>query len=228
MKKAILTLSVVGVCLAACGQGTLYLANYYGGVNAPDYLCDSSTRLSGPQYMAEMMAGQTPTNLIAVGQTYFNSWPGYYDDGYGETIPVGFCGDGFAQINIWNTNAGLTFEAARASGLTNAWAQSSILTVRAGGFCCDPPCVPFPLTGLTSLTLNGPYSPPKIGITLISAETIQLDWPYGLGNYAVEQSPNLLTNSWTLITNAPTVYYSSNLLTVAKSTNATFFRLVMQ
>jgi hypothetical protein len=223
---------------AAFGQdmGTVVFYNMdVFGLNAPDYLCDSSTRLFGPQFIAEMMAGPTPTNLISVAQATFTvilhnrqpplPLPGYY---LGPEAVLGYCGMAYIQVNIWNTNTGPTFEAARASGLTK-WAQSAIFTISPlGGYCCEPPCIPAAPYGLTSLRLNGPYSPPPIGITLISTNTIQLDWPYGLGNYGVQQSHDLQSNSWSFLTNIPTVYASSNLVTIPNPTNTTFFRLVAQ
>jgi hypothetical protein len=230
MKRLLLALVVCSYSAAFSQQvGTVMLQNLQGW-NAPDYLCDSSTRLFGPQYVAEMMAGPSPSNLTSVAQATFVLYqrsgaplPGYY---WGPEADLGYCGIAYIQINIWNTNAGPTFEAAQASALTNAWAQSAIFTVRPGGYCCEPPCIPSPLYGLTSLRLNGPIQPPPIGITLLSTNSIQLDWPYGLGNYGVEQSHDLQPNSWSLITNVPTVYASSNLITIPNPTNTTFFRLV--
>lgn len=230
MEKLLLAILAFALCLAVYGQqiGTVMLENIDVCINAPDYLCDSSTRIFGSQYVVELRAGQTPTNLIFVAQSTFTipGYPGYFPRAEAD---LGYCGSAWVQVDIYNTNAGPTFEAAQGSGMTNAWAQSSIFMVSPlGGYCCDPPCGPPCPTGLTSLRLNGPYTPPKIGITLISSQKIQLDWPYGLGNYAVEQSHNLQPNNWTLITNVPTVYASSNLLTIPNPTNTTFFRLVSQ
>lgn len=229
MKTFLLTLLGLALCVGTRGQqlGTVILENLDVCVNAPDYLCDSSTRLFGPQYVVELRAGPTPTNLTAVAQSSFtiSGYPGYFPR---AEASVGYCGFVWLQVDIWNTNAGPTFEAARASGMINAWAQSVIYSALGGGYCCEPPCTPECPSSLTSLRLNGPYSPPKIGITLISPQKIQLDWSYGLGNYAVEKSQNLQANSWTLVTNPPTVYASSNLLILPNPANTTFFRLIAQ
>ena len=121
------------------------------------------------------MAGPTPSNLVSVAQATFTFYtrsgplPGYYFNP--QTPVLGYCGIAYIQINIWNTNAGPTFETAKASGLTNAWAQSAIFTVFPGGYCCEPPCIPAPPYGLISLRLNGPISPPPIGINLLSTNT---------------------------------------------------------
>jgi hypothetical protein len=232
MKKSLAILLATVSCLTVHAQfGTVLFRNVVGGAggNAPDYLCDSTTRLVGSQYMAEMLAGRTPIDLKSVATTPFSStWAGYF---IGQTLELGWCGHAFIQINIWNTNTGSTFLEAQASGLTNAWAQSAILELPyLGGDCCEPPCTSQPLEGLTSLRLNGPYSPPKMGITLTSPQTIRLDWPYtyGLENFVVEQAPNLQTTNWSILTNKPTVNLSTNLLTIPAPTNTTFFRLVAQ
>jgi hypothetical protein len=236
-RSAIISLLTALGCLNCCAQGDLLFANHGNGANVPDYLCDSMTKLSGPQYMAELMAGPTATNLTSIATTSFGtgSFSGYFNGGV-VTIPwyLGYppnpscyC---FVQINIWNTNAGPNFEAAKASGRVNAWAQSAVsLTGPLGGIgCLVNPAPPPPPNGLTSLSLNGPNSPPQIGIALTSTNTLQLYWPVGVGSFIVEQNHDLALTYWTILTNTPTVISTTNLISIPQPTQPTFYRLISQ
>jgi len=186
------------------------------------------TRLAGPQYMVELRASFPDTNnFVSFGTTTFlEQYPGYF---LGGAVTLNTCGSAFIQINIWNTNAGVSFEQAKASGLTNAWAQSGIIYVSPlGGWpCCDPPCGSPTLYGLTSLRLNGPYQPPQLIMT-ISGGKMQLSWPVGLGNFAVAQNLDLNTTNWTILSTVPSVTYSTNYISIPVPTTTTFFRLVSQ
>ena len=218
-----LLLSVAG----AIGQGQLWFSNV--PARTPDYLCDSMTGLSGPQYMAELMAGPTATNLTSITNTPFLSepWPAGYFNGQVVTVnQLCYC---FVQINIWNTNAGPSFEAAKASGRVNAWAQSAVsLTGPLGGPCYVNPATPPAPAGLTSLSLNGPNPPPQIGIAHISSNTLQLYWPVSLWNFMLEQSQDLALTNWTILTNTPIVISTTNFISIPQPTQPTFYRLVLQ
>ncbi len=232
MKRAIAALLsslVPSLCGSQTLNGTVNFSNYNSSnVNAPDYLCDSITRLSGPQYVAQLWAGADTNQLSPIALTSFSTFgPGYF---FGGSTYAGQCGYiVFAQVKIWNTNAGTTFELAQSSGLSNAWAQSSVFSVGPlGGYCCDPPCIPPDLVGLASLSLNGPYQPPQLGIMMSPTNALQLFWPYGVGNFAVEQNPDLHGTNWATLTNQPTVDASTNWLSLQAPTGTMFFRLVAQ
>ncbi len=188
--------------------------------------------------MAELMAGPTADNLTSLAKTPFLSEPyapGYFDGGV-VTVPWYLCSPPdyscycFVQINIWSTNAGPDLEAAKASGLINAWAQSAVLLLGplGGAACLVNPAPPAALAGLNSLSLNGPNQPPQIGITLISPNTVQLYWPVGVGDFMVEQSQNLALTNWTILTNTPIAISTTNLISIPRPTQPTFYRLVSQ
>ena len=210
-------------------EGTVSFANVGNRLNAPDYASDSMTRLAGPQYMAELRASFPDTNNFVgfATTTFLEQFPGYF---LGGEVTLNTCGSAFIQINIWNTNAGVSFEQAKASGLTNAWAQSGIIYVSPlGGWpCCDPPCVSPTLYGLTSLRLNGPYTPPQLDITVTGSGVIQLTWPFGIGNFVVAQNRDLQSTNWTILTNIPSTIISTNYVSIPPPRATTFFRLVSQ
>jgi hypothetical protein len=77
-------------------------------------------------------------------------------------------------VDVWSTATGATFDEARASGLANAWAQSSVFPVQT----CNPflinPCTPGELLGLTPLSLNA-AAPIPLQFTTTAA-SIVLSW----------------------------------------------------
>lgn len=113
--------------LPCWAQGDLLFSNYGNGANAPDYLCDSITRLSGTEYMAELVTGPTATNLTSFATIPFRSGDlsGYFNGG---VVTVNQACYICVQINIWNTNAGPNFEAAKASGRINVLDRQSCVT----------------------------------------------------------------------------------------------------
>jgi hypothetical protein len=237
IKTVITSLLTALGCLACCAQGDLLFANHGNGANAPDYLCDAITRLSGPQYRAELMVGPTATNLTSFATTPFGTgaFAGYFSGGVVEIPhylgyppnPECYC---FVQINIWNTNAGPNFEAAKASGQVNAWAQAAVsLTGPLGGpVCFLNPAPPPPPSGLTSLSLNGPHPPPQVGIALASSNKLQLYWSVSPWNFMLEQSQDLPLSNWTILTTTPIMISTTNFIVIPLPTQPTFYRLVSQ
>jgi hypothetical protein len=72
-------LSVIGCGLTAYSQGTVNgtvdFANVSSGLgpNAPVYESDGVTKLSGPQFMAELFAGPSANNLAGIAMIGFAS-----------------------------------------------------------------------------------------------------------------------------------------------------------
>src|SRR6266403_5272017 len=119
MKKLIATtLACTALGLAAYAQGTVTFANVGGGVNAPVFLSDGTTKASGSQYMAALLAGPSATSLAQIATTPFLSGAqaGYFLGGT-QTIPtVAGGGTAMVLIEVWNTTAGADFATAKASG----------------------------------------------------------------------------------------------------------------
>jgi hypothetical protein len=145
-------------CLAGHSQVSVNFANAWSGYLAPDYLSDGKTKLGGPEFQAELMVGPSADNLAPIATASFDSGllSGLFFGGSASIYTVNCWGTAYMQLNVWNTNAGATFDAARASGLADAWGQSSIFTVivYGGSVCCEPPCVPNNLLGIPSVALN--------------------------------------------------------------------------
>ena len=131
-KKLLVTLVVAAFCWVSYGQGTVAFSNRSfpgGGVNAPVYQFDGVTLLSGPQFMAELLAGPSADNLAFVAATGFltDTGAGYFNGGTPSISTVFPRDTAWVQVDVWNTASGASFVQARASGLPNSWWQSSIL-----------------------------------------------------------------------------------------------------
>ena len=172
MKPILLSiLAATSLSVAAWGQGTLTFANFGGGVNAPVFQVDGTTRLIGPSFQAILLAGPTQTSLVPVtSQTPFltGTQAGYFDGGT-VTIPtVAPGGTAFVEIIAWDstlggTTTGATYGQAysafhQVGGMGNVWGASfynypsgveTPLGVVTGGGG-NPPAS---LTGLTAFTL---------------------------------------------------------------------------
>ena len=154
MKKFTATLlasSLLG--LAAYAQGTLNFVNAGGGVNAPIYMNDGSTKL-GTGFTAELFAGSSSANMVSVASTGFLSGggAGYFQGGVVTLASIAPGATATLQLRVWATSSG-SYAAASAANLANTWGQSSIFTVATGGVG-SPPSTPSALTGLTSFNLN--------------------------------------------------------------------------
>lgn len=130
-------------------QGTVFFDNLdVRGVNAPVYESDGVTPLSGPQFMAELLAGPSADTLMTVASTGFlpGGGAGYFNAG---TVSISGVGPGalaWAQVDVWNAASGLSFSQAKASGLGSSWWQSSVFSVQTGN--PGVPSTPGALTGL--------------------------------------------------------------------------------
>jgi len=153
MKRLLLGLAVLALPFSGLTQGTINFINLDStrGVHAPVYLSDRVTKLSGPQYQAELLAGPGPSSLEPIAATGFlrGESAGFYNGGTQVVPTVNGGGLAWVEVRVWNTASGTSFDQALASGLSDSWWASSIFTVRTG----DPslgggPSIPDPLTGL--------------------------------------------------------------------------------
>jgi hypothetical protein len=152
MKKRLLTFVTGALITRAFGQGTINFQNI--NVQVPVYQSDGVTRLSGPQFLAELFAGPSATNLAAIATTSFlttTNGAGYFDGGTVAVNTVAYGQFAWVQVDVWNTSSGALFNQAQASGLRNSWWQSSIFSVQTG----DPFPTPIPPGVLIGLG-NGP------------------------------------------------------------------------
>jgi len=165
-------------CASVQAQGTLLFQNLLlqVGLNAPVYQSDGVTPLSGPQFMAELLAGSSADNLALIATTGFLSGAGAgYFVGGSAAANVAPGADAWVQVNVWNTASGSSFALAKASGLPNSWWQSPIFTARTGN--PNPtPTPPGPLIGLgnSPVYLNSVPEPCAFAFVLLGGALMLL------------------------------------------------------
>ena len=176
-------LSVIGCGLTAYSQGTVNgtvdFANVSSGLgpNAPVYESDGVTKLSGPQFMAELFAGPSANNLAGIAMIGFASGTqaGYFFGGVQSINSVPGGGIAWVQVDVWNTANGASFPQAQASGLPDSWWQSSLFTVVTGNmFTGGGPTPPATLSGLgnSPVFLNSIPEPSVLAFACLGFATI--------------------------------------------------------
>ena len=174
MKRILIALAIAGSAATASGQGTVVFDNVYNGgmPNAPFFESDGVTKLSGSQFMAELLAGPNAYSLAAIAMTGFasGSQAGYFFGGEQTISSVAGGATAWVQVDVWNTASGVSFAQAQGSGLPDSWWQSSLFSVQTGnrltGVGFTPPA---PLTGLgtSPLYLNSVPEPSTLSMAAL-------------------------------------------------------------
>jgi len=165
MKNVFLTLLITASSGTALAQGTVWFLNVdqSQGLDAPFYQSDGVTKLSGPQFMAELLAGTSANSLVSIATTGFLQGvvAGYFNGGVWVVPGVPQSGTAWVQVRAWNSASGASFLQAQASGLPNSWGQSAIFTVVTGSMA-----QPGILTGLgtSPIFLNPVPEPPTFAL----------------------------------------------------------------
>jgi hypothetical protein len=148
------TYFIIG-CFATCSlstlaQGKIHFANLGGGVNAPVFLPDCSSPISGSAFHAGLYAG--PQNslepallLVSDSVTTFAS-AGYFSLGFVDVAGVLPGQVAALQVRVWETSAGSYESAAAGAGLHG---KSNLFEVELG----RPDGPPVALVGLQSFCL---------------------------------------------------------------------------
>jgi hypothetical protein len=149
------TLTVFSVTSTLTAQGTVNFANAGGGVNFPFFDIDGTTRLAGPEYMAQLFAGASADSLAPVGApTTFltGDGAGYFNGGVIAIPTVAPGATGFFQVCVWQTLGGTitSYTAALAARVNTG--QSTIFSTATGGVG-SPPSPPSALVGLGAFQL---------------------------------------------------------------------------
>ena len=155
MKARLLSTLAAIWSVAAWGQGTVNFCNLNpsAGLNAPMFGGDGVTKLSGPGFTAELVAGTSPSLMWEVAQTGFltGAGAGYFQGGV-VTLPMIVPGEtAFLQVRVFATSYG-SFAAAQTVIKNDTWGMSSVFSVVTGG-AGTPPSTPAALTGLTGFSL---------------------------------------------------------------------------
>ena len=199
--------------------GTVFFMNSFGTNVAPVFDVDETSKLEGPAFLAQLYAGATENDLQPVGAAVpfrSGSQAGTFNGGTRAIPSVAVGESAYAQVRVWETAAGPSFEAASAAHGKVGW--SSVLSVETGGVSGMAPKMPGYLEGLESFALHV-ASPPAAKSVRAVVRTDpalvrgHLTAPTRLGtgqfqfslrgqvgvNYTVEVSTNLV--QWTPLTN---------------------------
>jgi len=146
----LLSLAAMSLGVTGYSQGTVFFDNLdVRGVNAPVFNSDGVTKISGNQFIVELLGGPSASNLSSIATTGFLAGNGAgYFNGQTQAIP-GVAGgtQGWVEVLVWNTTSGSSFDQAKASGLPNSWWQSSVFAVQTGNPSLNP-STPGALLGL--------------------------------------------------------------------------------
>jgi hypothetical protein len=175
MKTCVLRLLLMTTALAVHGQGTVFFSNIpYLGIwepQAPVYMADGVTLLSGPQFTAELLAGSDVNSLFSIAAAGFLTGPdaGYFASGRATVNGVAPQATAWVKVRVWNNACGPSFLQAQASGLPNSWWQSPIFSVVTGDSVN-----PGVLTGLghSPVYLNSVPEPSAAGLVGLCAVLI--------------------------------------------------------
>jgi len=174
-----LALLINASCVTAMAQGTVFFSNGAPGgrIDAPVYMSDGVTPLSGPQFMADLLGGPSASNLASIAMTGFltGAGAGYFNGGTVSISSVAPGSTAWVQVDVWNTASGSTFTQAKASGLPNSWWQSSVFTVTTGGGTINP-FPPGALAGLgtSRVYLNSVPEPCTLALAALGASMVLL------------------------------------------------------
>jgi hypothetical protein len=122
------------------------------------FMPDGQTPVYSADFRAQLYVGNSATNLAAVGPAqpfYASPWGfPYYKSGVPWPVPIVLSDTKtftrvFAQVRVWDSTAGATYEAAQAAG--GLIGESKVLRVITGSEDAGPG----PLTGISSFTLHG-------------------------------------------------------------------------
>jgi hypothetical protein len=120
---------------------------------------DTTTLLTGDNYLAQLYAGTSPASLQPVpGIVPFGTGgaAGFWRGGTRTIAALAPGSTATLQVRVWPTSAGATFEAARAAG--SPVGLSQIITATLGGVGL-PPTLPVPLNGILPFSLTRQIAP---------------------------------------------------------------------
>lgn len=182
------------------GQGTVLFRNFDAatGFSAPVFHYDAVTRLSGTDYVVELLAGPSLLNLSIIATTNLLSGAqaGYFDGGVKSIPEVPSGSNAFIQIRVWTASSG-SFAAAQAAGVVDAWAESQVFQVTLGGQAS--PAILTPLSALwLDNALDSPPVPLYVNFKRVDS-TALVSWVYYL-----EVSTNLV--QWTNFGPPPQIF----------------------
>jgi hypothetical protein len=136
MKSLALVLIFLLSPLAAQAQGTVQFRNFEAatGLNAPVFRnlssLQSSIPVSGTNFMAELLAGPSVTNMQSIAVTPFLSGAqaGYFDGGVQSIPGVPSGSNAYVAVHVWAARTG-SFATAQALDAGATWGLSSTFNI---------------------------------------------------------------------------------------------------
>ena len=242
MKTRLLGLLTVLCAATALAQGTIYFRNFnLNCYTPPVYHYQSNVKLSGNQYMVELLASGTspPYSLISVGTTGFftGTDAGYFDGGTRTINGIPGGATAFVQLRVWNTDYGATFAAVKENSYApDSWGESVVWSVTLGDPSASPATPPATLCNfLGTLQLGVPplSVPPAPTLSIVAAaETMVLSWrDYGnlsmfSNSYTLQSTTNLASDVWSTNSPSPVLTNGQYTITIQATGAERFFRLI--
>lgn len=159
MKRlAFITWSIL-VVFKALAQGTLYLSTTPAAIGSNQRIYAGCDPMSGPHWVGQLSVGQSPDSLTPVGGAapfLTGLGAGYWRDLSTTVVPLEPGSIGFAQLRVWESAYGSTWEQAMLAGSRGGY--SGVFVVRAGGDG-EPPSLPGNLTNFKSFWMLIPCVP---------------------------------------------------------------------
>lgn len=128
MKTAALTIFASLAIWPAWAAGTFNMINYneLAGLDAPVFHSDGHTRLDGPRYMAQLLAGPTPDNLQPAGAPapfWTNTGVGYFVGGVVTVSNVVGGSLAYCEVVAWDTTLAGSTTGATAQQAYSYWRE---------------------------------------------------------------------------------------------------------
>ena len=153
MKKLILTVALGIACVSAFAQGQLNFANFGAGANAPIYDSDTTTKLAGSTWQADLYWAPgtvTDSNMLNPLGAPANFASSGYCLGGSRTITGQAGGTTITgQVRVWNTANGSTWGNAATTPGAHV-GESGLFSIA----LTAPPATPNTLTGMASFNLR--------------------------------------------------------------------------
>jgi hypothetical protein len=231
----VLLFLLIGQPATGFAQGTIKFANLAAGVNAPVFMTDGITKLSGPEFSAVLLAGPTVDNLSVLAKTPFlkDTAAGYFSGGM-QTIPTMPGGSvAFVQVQFWPSKYLVPINNCCPVFDPWLWGWSPEFAIVLG----NAPTLPTTGPAILSELGNAPIrlEAPRLQISLTHTNTLLISRHVPSSHYALfsdyllQQNESLNEADWTTVTNTLNTFVNHGPdLILPRPSGPRFYRLVSQ
>lgn len=159
MKRLAFITWFILIAVEALAQGTLYLSTTPAAIGSNQRIYAGCDPMSGPHWVGQLSVGLSPDSLTPVGVAapfLTGLGAGYWRDLSTTVVPLEPGSIGFAQLRVWESAYGSTWEQAMLAGSRGGY--SGVFVVRAGGDG-EPPSLPGNLTNFKPFWMLIPCVP---------------------------------------------------------------------